>query len=184
MLRNYQIEISKIANQQLSKRGWTYLAMEMRTGKTLTALNIAKNYSKILFVTKKKAIPSIQNDIEKIGVENIDVINYESLHKIKGSFDLYILDESHSCFVGETLINGVKIKDIKLGSLQKSFNFVKGIYEKKKVLNIFKNPINENLIKIKCNGKEIVCTENHKIFTKRGWVKAKLILPEDELQVV
>jgi intein/homing endonuclease len=106
------------------------------------------------------------------------------MHKIEGNFDLIIHDEHHRCLLGSTLIDGVKIKDIVVGSFQKSFNFVKGIYEYKKVLNVFKNPLTENLIKIKCNGKEIICTESHEIFTRRGWVKAKDILPEDELQVV
>ena len=115
---------------------------------------------------------------------DITVINYESVHKVEGEFDFVIIDEAHNCFLGSTLIDGVKIKDINLGDSIKSFNFKKQCYEKKKVTNVFKNKLTENLIKIKCNGKEIVCTESHKIFTKRGWVKAKDILPSDELQVV
>ena len=162
--------------------------MEVRTGKTLTSLGIAEriNSTNVLFLTKKKAISSIESDYALFNPEyNLTVTNYESLHKIPDTkWDLIILDEAHSCFLENTLIDGVKIKDIELGSFQKSFNFAKGIYEYKKVLNIFKNPLNENLIKIKCNGKEIVCTESHKIFTKRGWIKAGELLLTDELQVL
>jgi hypothetical protein len=50
----------------------------------------------VLFVTKKKAISSIESDYKTAGYcYKIKVINYESLHKIKGNFDLIICDESH-----------------------------------------------------------------------------------------
>jgi intein/homing endonuclease len=103
---------------------------------------------------------------------------------VDGNFDLIICDEAHSCFLGNTLVDGKKIKDIKLGDYLNSFNFAQGIYEKKKVVNIYKNELNENLIKIKCNGKEIICTESHKVFTKRGWIKAGELLSTDELQIL
>ena len=43
-----------------------YLAMEVRTGKTLTLLNIAEKAgaTSVLFVTKKKAMSSIEKDYE------------------------------------------------------------------------------------------------------------------------
>lgn len=187
--REYQKDIIEKASDIIIRSGFVYLAMEVRTGKTLTSLGIANkiNVQDVLFITKKKAISSIEKDYSLLKPSfSLSVINYESMHKIDPDihWDLIICDEAHSCFLEDTLINGVKIKDIELGSFQKSFNFEKGIYEYKKVLNVFKNPLTENLIKIKCNEKEIVCTESHEIFTRRGWVKAKDILPEDELQVV
>lgn len=72
--------------------------MEVRTGKTLTALGIAKEMKprRLLFLTKKKAISSIQSDYDALAPEyDIEVINYESLHKVEGSFDFVILDEAH-----------------------------------------------------------------------------------------
>jgi hypothetical protein len=186
--RDYQTRIIYEGSKIIQQHGFVYLAMEVRTGKTLTSLGIASKISshKVLFLTKKKAISSIQRDYDLLNpIYHLTVTNYESLHKVEGSdWDLIICDEAHSCFLEDTLIDGIKIKDIKLGSFQKSFNFAKGIYEYKKVLNVFKNPLTENLIKIKCNGKEIVCTESHKIFTKRGWVKAGELLSTDELQVL
>jgi hypothetical protein len=187
-LRDYQIDIIEQGTKIIQQHGFVYLAMEVRCGKTLTSLGIAEKISSsnVLFLTKKKAISSIQGDYKLFNPSyHLTVINYESLHKIDTTdWDLIITDESHSCFLEDTLIDGVKIKDIELGSFQKSFNFAKGIYEYKKVLNVFKNPLTENLIKIKCNGKKIVCTESHKIFTKRGWVKAGELLSTDELQIL
>ena len=187
-LRKYQEEIANEATKILSECGFVYLSLEVRCGKTLTALETCKLYGakKVLFITKIKAFSSIQGDYDNFGYKfDITIINKESIHKVlTNDFDVVIIDEAHNCFLEDTLINNVKIKDIKVGSIQKSFNFAKGIYEDKKVLNIFKSPLTENLIKIKCNGKEIVCTENHKIYTKRGWIEAKYILSTDELQVV
>jgi hypothetical protein len=187
-LRDYQIDIIEQGTKIIQQHGFVYLAMEVRCGKTLTSLGIAEKISSsnVLFLTKKKAISSIQGDYKLFNPSyHLTVINYESLHKIDTTdWDLIITDESHSCFLEDTLIDGVKIKDIELGSFQKSFNFAKGIYEYKKVLNVFKNPLTENLIKIKCNGKKIICTESHKIFTKRGWVKAGELLSTDELQIL
>ena len=187
--RDYQDKISSDAVDILHRKKCVCLFMEVRTGKTITSLETCRKFEakRVLFITKIKAFSSIQNDYDNFGYDfDLTIINRESLHKIESNdFDVVIIDEVHGyCFVGDTLINNVKIKDIKVGSFQKCFNFVKGIYEYKKVLNIYKNPLKENLIKIKCNGKEIVCTENHKIYTRRGWVKAKDLLPQDELQVV
>jgi hypothetical protein len=187
-LRDYQIDIIEQGTKIIQQHGFVYLAMEVRCGKTLTSLGIASKISSsnVLFLTKKKAISSIKGDYEMLSPSyHLTVINYESIHTIPDTkWDLIITDESHSCFLEDTLIDGVKIKDIELGSFQKSFNFAKGIYEYKKVLNVFKNPLTENLIKIKCNGKKIICTESHKIFTKRGWVKAGELLSTDELQIL
>jgi superfamily II DNA or RNA helicase len=98
ILRDYQIEISELAANKLDLLGFVYLAMEVRTGKTITALNAAKIYGakKVLFITKKKAIESIKKDYENFGFDfGLSVINTESLHKIAGNFDLIISDEHH-----------------------------------------------------------------------------------------
>jgi len=62
--RDYQIEIIEKGYQILSKYGFLYLAMEVRTGKTLTSLGIAERVhaKNVLFITKKKALSSISDD--------------------------------------------------------------------------------------------------------------------------
>lgn len=99
--RDYQVDIIARGSECLQRHGFLYLAMEVRTGKTLTSLGIAEKVSakNVLFVTKKKAISSIEHDFVMLGPSyKIDVINYESLHTIvEGKkWDLIILDEAHS----------------------------------------------------------------------------------------
>lgn len=62
ILRPYQIQIAEQAYRLLSQFGIVYLCMEVRTGKTFTAFETARLYGakKVLFVTKLKAISSIQ----------------------------------------------------------------------------------------------------------------------------
>lgn len=97
--RDYQERIIEKGSSILRKLGIAYLSMEVRTGKTLTALGIADTMkvSKVLFITKKKAISSIQDDYKALNPSyDITIINYESLHKIDTKADLYIVDEAHS----------------------------------------------------------------------------------------
>ena len=56
------------------------------------------NVNNVLFITKKKTISSITADYNMYGPSfNIEVINYESLHKIEmTSPDVIICDEAHS----------------------------------------------------------------------------------------
>jgi predicted SpoU family rRNA methylase len=97
-LRDYQIKISAQAAEVLQHKKIVYLAMEVRTGKTLTALNTAKLFGakKVLFLTKKKAISSIQWDYDNFGfMFDLTVINDESLHLVTDIYDLIIHDEHH-----------------------------------------------------------------------------------------
>jgi superfamily II DNA or RNA helicase len=100
-LRDYQIENANLLHQNLSKFRLVYFMAEVRTGKTLTSLEVAKLYGskKVLFITKKKAISSIlddYNDFEYHQHFDILAINYESLHKIDYKPDLVIIDEAHN----------------------------------------------------------------------------------------
>ena len=99
-LKEHQIEKSKELNEILLDYKIAYLAGEVRSGKTLTALEAVRLYgaSKVIVITKKKAIPSILSDYENFKFPyQIVVINYESLHKLNNyDCDLVIYDESHS----------------------------------------------------------------------------------------
>tara|TARA_R110002020_G_scaffold119205_4_gene272057 strand:- start:663 stop:1895 length:1233 start_codon:yes stop_codon:yes gene_type:complete len=98
--RDYQQEIIDKALSVLLKHRFVYLAMEVRTGKTFTSLGIAQSLflKNILFVTKKKAISSIEKDYKDLAPKfKLIVINYESLHKIPElNWDMIICDEAHS----------------------------------------------------------------------------------------
>ena len=99
-LRDYQIDIANRAAEILKTSRFVYLAMEVRTGKTLTALEIASilKVENVLFLTKKKAISSIEMDYAKKSRDyHLQVINYESMHHVPDSivWDLIIADEAH-----------------------------------------------------------------------------------------
>ena len=99
-LRPYQKTIIELGKQTLLTRGFVYLAMEVRTGKTLTSLGIAEEVKakKVLFITKKKAISSIEDDFHLLKPSyDLTTINYESLHKLpKINWDVIVCDEAHS----------------------------------------------------------------------------------------
>jgi hypothetical protein len=99
--REYQLEIIDKGSRILNDNGFLYLAMEVRTGKTLTSLGIAEMIKswKVLFITKKKAISTIEADYKLLNPAYfLTVINYESLHLVMDNeeWDLVICDEAHS----------------------------------------------------------------------------------------
>jgi hypothetical protein len=99
MLRDYQILLSDLGTDTLRKYNLVYYAVEMRVGKTLIALQTAENVNaqNVLFVTKKKAIPSVQSDYEREAYDySITVTNYEQLKNINAddAYDLIIVDEA------------------------------------------------------------------------------------------
>lgn len=98
--REYQKKIIKDARNVISLHRFVYLAMEVRTGKTLTSLGIAEELGvdNVLFLTKKKAISSITSDYELMCPNSFSLftINYESIHKAPNiKWDMIILDEAH-----------------------------------------------------------------------------------------
>ena len=98
--RPYQETIIEEGTKRLSRLRIIMLAMEVRTGKTLTSLGIANgmDISSVLFITKKKAISSIEADYKLLNPSyTLKVTNYESVHKVSANdYDLIIVDESHS----------------------------------------------------------------------------------------
>ena len=108
-LRDYQERIANDAVRLLHKYGLAYLAMQVRTGKTMTSLHAAQQYlnniktdnNLVLFITKKKAISSIMSDAAALDVKfDLLVINYEQIQNleahVKKNIALVIIDEAHS----------------------------------------------------------------------------------------
>jgi len=101
-LRGYQVENAEKGCAILKELGLVYLSFAVRTGKSATSMEVARLYGakKVLFLTKKKAISSIQSDYEDFGYSEyfeIMTVNDESMHKIEDpkSFDLIVHDEHH-----------------------------------------------------------------------------------------
>ena len=103
-LRPYQMRIAKDACEILQRKGFVYLAMQVRTGKTITALETCKLFGakRVLFITKIKAFRSIEDDYFNFGYIphfDITIINKESVHKIEtNDFDIVVCDEAHGLF--------------------------------------------------------------------------------------
>lgn len=97
--RDYQDKISSDAVEILRRKKLVCLFMEVRTGKTITALETCKKFEakRVLFITKIKAFSSIESDYKNFGYTyNLTIINRESLHKIESNdFDVVIIDEVH-----------------------------------------------------------------------------------------
>lgn len=97
--RDYQDKLSSDAVDILHRKKCVLLAMMVRTGKTITALETCKKFGskRVLFITKIKAFSSIQNDYDNFGYTyDLTIINRESLHKIESNdFDVVIIDEVH-----------------------------------------------------------------------------------------
>ncbi len=98
-LRPYQKKIAEQIKNKVTDHKIAYVSAEVRCGKTLMALEACKllEVDKVLFLTKKKAISSINEDYTDLNYKfQLTVINYESLHKVEtNDFDIIIYDESH-----------------------------------------------------------------------------------------
>lgn len=126
-LRDYQERIVNKATEVIRQHGFVYLAMEVRTGKTLTALSIGIELKaqKVLFITKKKAISSIDKDYDMLRPTYfLHTINYESLHKVSYDldWDLIIVDEAHS--MGKLAKPSKRARDVKMRIIKSKANVI------------------------------------------------------------
>ncbi len=126
-LRDYQERIVNKAIDIIRQHGFVYLAMEVRTGKTLTALSIGIELKaqKVLFITKKKAISSIDRDYDMLRPTYfLHTINYESLHKVSYDldWDLIIVDEAHS--MGKLAKPSKRARDVKMRIIKSKANVI------------------------------------------------------------
>lgn len=106
---------------------------------------------------------------------------------VLSEIDLFLCDE---CIRKNTLIStskgDVKIQNIKIGDLVKSFNKDSNKIEYKPVLNIWKN-LNksnscENFLEIELdNGNIVHLTPNHKIYTNKGYKRADELTENDDI---
>jgi len=95
----YQEELSDQALDILRANMLVYLAMEERTGKTLTALLVAEKakLTSVLIVTKKKALEGWKGTLADFPhTKDYTLTNYHQVKKLKADYDLVILDEAHN----------------------------------------------------------------------------------------
>ena len=95
----HQEELSDQALDILRENMIVYLAMEERTGKTLTAILVAEKSAakNILVITKKKALKGWEETLAAFDhSKSYTVTNYHQAHKVVHKYDLVLLDESHN----------------------------------------------------------------------------------------
>ena len=95
----HQVELAAQGAKILREKMMVYLAMEERTGKTITALLIAEqvDVKTVLVITKKKALAGWSDTLKHLPHSKIyKVTNYHQAHKVQVAPDLVILDESHN----------------------------------------------------------------------------------------
>lgn len=125
--RPYQIDIATKAADIIRKHGLVYLAMQVRTGKTATALLTCEKLGAgmVLFVTKKKVIEGILADHKALDLSfDIAVTNYEQLHNYEGNPDVIICDEAHC--LGQIPKPAKKVKILKALCKGKPIIFLSG----------------------------------------------------------
>lgn len=125
----------------------------------------------------------------------LHIINYDILSKFKKrlkqiDFNFVVMDE---CFVYDTTVSTDK-GDIKIGDIVEkkldvkilSFNHSTGKSEYKPISRLIKHEVyDKNMIKINfSNGKELICTDNHKIFINGEYKKASEVVSGDNLFVL
>jgi len=99
--------------------------------------------------------------------------------------------QSNLCLSGDTIIkteNGdIKLKDIKIGEKVLSYNTDTGKKEYKTVTDFALMNPKTKVMKItdENTGKSIICTPDHKVFTKnRGYIEAKDLQENDVLEIL
>jgi len=112
----HQERIAQEAYNILGRYGLVYLAMEERTGKSLTAIRLAEisSRTRVLIITKKKALGGWNETLGAYrgdGSTHFTVLNYHAVHKAHKTpagkrvyklnikpedYDLIILDEAHN----------------------------------------------------------------------------------------
>ena len=91
--------------------------------------------------------------------------------------DTILYDE---CFLADTMVDGRRIQDIRVGDYIRSINR-NGEIELRKVTRLIKKPRPQVLTNIQIGGKHLISTRNHRHLTQRGWVRAEDIKIGDYL---
>lgn len=103
----------------------------------------------------------------------------------KSAYKENLYSSNLCCLAGDTLIQtdcgSIPIRDIRKGMKVLSYNETTGEVEYKKVLNSIMTSPSREVIKIEYNNREIICTPEHRVLTKRGYVEAQNLEAEDEI---
>jgi len=98
-LYDWQADIAYQGKRILEDFRMLYLALYMRSGKSLITMQIINdtyNNPKVLWVTPKSAIDGVIKVYHAMNMQfDVYTINYEQLHKVQDSYDVIVVDEVH-----------------------------------------------------------------------------------------
>lgn len=103
----------------------------------------------------------------------------DNLRDVCNQVSLWVVDE---CFPAGTLVDGKSIEFIRVGDMVTAFDENTGKFYQRKVTRTFKNPKPSHMVSLDIKGHHVLnCTSEHPFWTKRGWVKAGELTPNDEV---
>ena len=124
-----------------------------------------------------------------IGLDEEGKAQFDYL-KPKPVLEFSITPKAHGCFEKNTLVtlaNGenVKISELEQGTYILSYNTSTNTQEVKQVKAVLNQKLNKEWIKLIFDKTELICTKDHKIYTKnRGYVEAHHLTDEDVFEIV
>lgn len=151
---------------------------------------------KLIYISTWQSIYELTEDyFSQFNMVMVDECHLASAKSLSGIMEKSINSEyrigltgslnGSECFDENTLIKtetvDKKISDIKIGDKILSFNEITKKLEYKPVLNIYNRIPTTQLYKIFTENGNFICTENHKIYTNRGWIEAKNLTIDDIL---
>jgi len=184
-LRGYQEE----ASVACTKRRYGILDAATGSGKTVMALSTIpiRNTTTLIIVHNTELLHQWQERIKTFlgydcgllgnghnSIKNLTVGIINTVAKraseLAPMFGYCIYDE---CFLAGTLVDGIPIKDVKVGDYVNSRNDRTGKIELKKVLHVFKNRIKDDLLKMSfSNGAITVNTKGHPFYSEGSYLTA------------
>ena len=124
-----------------------------------------------------------------IGLDEEGKARFDYL-KPKPVVDFSITTKIHRCFEKNTMVtlaNGedVKISELESGTYILSYNTGTNTQEIKQVKAVINQKLNKEWVKLTFDKTELICTKDHKIYTKnRGYVEAQHLTSEDIFETV
>lgn len=197
ILRPYQHRAVTKAEKALKKKGNTLLVASTGAGKTVMLADLAGRIKGKTLVLQHRAELVDQNsrkfkqvnpswstsfftaEQKSFGGQATFAMQ-QTLCRNLGHlprFDHVIVDE---CFPAGTVVSpGIPIEQIKVGDSVDAFCPETKTFHRKQVTHVFKNEFKKTLVKITSASYNMMCTPNHPVLTKRGWVEAQNIIGGD-----
>ena len=112
-------------------------------------------------------------------VAGVDTLIKRDLGSWAEQVTLWVTDE---CFPAGTLVDGRPIQDLRVGDTVTAFDEKTGGFEKRRVVRVFRNSAPKYMVRLTVPGHHVLyCTPGHPFWTRRGWVEAARLQPNDEV---